>query len=195
MNHDIRSLLLQIVLVSGLDGGRNTLSHVCVLVNLLALNALALLVVFLFVLGATAFGFKILRSSVTGGVFVLDGDLLLSFYALHISITSLSNSLFFLLATNFDLLFGCTLIDIFSAVLGLVVLGLVSFGLVGRELGRSALLAVPLDTEAGDSGFLGEDYSSDLFDDWLGWGLSGKLLFSVFVVDVVADTDELATIV
>lgn len=188
MNHDIRSLLLKVVLLLRLDCG--TLTHVHVLVGLFTLT---LLFIFLLILGATALGLEIFRSGIAGSIVISTG-LLLRLYTLHLGVLSLGDGLLFL-TTDFDVLLGSTLLELLSAVLGLVILSLVGLGLVRGELSRGALLAVPLDAEAGDSGLLGKDDSSDLLDDRLGGGLGGKLLVGVFVVDVVANADKLATVV
>jgi len=57
------------------------------------------------------------------------------------------------------------------------------------------LLNLPLDSEAGNSWLLGEDVAADLLEDWLGWGIGVELLRVILVVDIVADSNELATVI
>jgi hypothetical protein len=64
-----------------------------------------------------------------------------------------------------------------------------------EQLSRGDKANIPLDSEAGHTGLLGQDIAADALNDGLGWGLCGQLLGVVLVVDIVADTDELTTIV
>ena len=54
---------------------------------------------------------------------------------------------------------------------------------------------LPLDSKSGDSGLLCENIAADLLKDGLGWWIGIELLGVILVVDIVSDTNELATIV
>lgn len=98
---------------------------------------------------------------------------------------------------DFGLVFSLDLVlfKLLSTVSSLVVFLVVGVRLLRRELGGGAGLAVPLDSEAGDTGLLGEDAAADLLDNGLGRGLGDEGLVGVLVVNVVADAYELATVV
>lgn len=53
----------------------------------------------------------------------------------------------------------------------------------------------PLDSEAGHSGLLGENISSNTLDDGLGRRLGVELLRVVLIVDIVTNTDEFPFVV
>jgi hypothetical protein len=54
---------------------------------------------------------------------------------------------------------------------------------------------IPLDREASHTGLLSEDIAANTLNDGLGWGLCCQLLGVVLIVDIVANTDELAAVV
>jgi hypothetical protein len=106
----------------------------------------------------------------------------------HLSVFSFLD---FGLAFNLDLV----LFKLLSTVGSLVIFLVVGVRLLGREFGRGAGLAVPLDGKAGDTGLLGEDAAADLLDNGLGRGFGDECLVGVLIVNVVADANELATVV
>jgi hypothetical protein len=57
------------------------------------------------------------------------------------------------------------------------------------------LIIIPLDGEAGHTGLLSEDIAANALNDGLGWRLRSQLLGVVLVVDIVANTDELTTVI
>ena len=65
------------------------------------------------------------------------------------------------------------------------------FGAGARKSRRD----VPLNRKPSDSWLLSKDISSDSLNDGLSWGLGIQLVRIVFVVDVVADSDELPSVV
>lgn len=54
---------------------------------------------------------------------------------------------------------------------------------------------LPLDCKSGNTGLLCQHVSLHTLDNGLGRGLSGQFLRVIFIVDIVADTDELASVV
>jgi hypothetical protein len=57
------------------------------------------------------------------------------------------------------------------------------------------LLNLPFDSETGNSWLLRENIAADLLKDWLGWGIGVELLRVILIVDVVADSNELTTVI
>lgn len=159
---------------------------------LLALTLLVFKVLFLVIL---ALGLEVLGSGVALLVIVLTVGL----DALHIMVLALGLGCDGGGAQSSRLAaFGETFLLfllLVCAVSRTVVLGGVHVRLLRREFSGRALVAVPFDSEAGDSGLLGEDVAADLLDDGLGGRLVDQLLVGVLVADVVADADELPAVV
>lgn len=207
MHHNISLLLLRLLLLLlllrrlGLGallgatvGAILAIVHLDVfaLAFLLALTLLVFEVFFLIIL---ALGLEVLRSGIALLVIVLA----IGFDALHVMVLALSlgrdsgSAQSSRLATFGEALLLFLLLV--CAVSRTVVLGGVHVRLLRRELSGRALVAIPLDSEAGDSGLLCEDVAADLLDDGLGGRLVDQLLVGVLVADVVADADELAAVV
>ena len=202
VHHDIRLVclrgLLRLLLgrlLRATVGGVLAVVHV----DVLALDLLlALLILEVLLLVVLALGLEILGSSVALLVVVFAASL----GAFHVVVvagdlgcddgSAKSSGL----ATLGEALVLLTLeLLLFSAVSRTVVLGGVDVRLLGRELGRGALVAVPLDGEASDTRLLGQDVAADLLDDGLGGRLVDQGLVGVFVVNVVAHAHELAAVV
>jgi len=205
VHHDIRLLCLRLLLLRRLLGGLLGAAvgsiRAVVHLDILALDllfALALFVLEVLFLVVLALGLEILRSGVALLVVVLAvgvGAFHVVVVARDLGCNGSSAESSGLAALREALVLFTLELFLFSAVSRTVVLGGIDVRLLWRELGRSALVAVPLDGEAGDTRLLGQDVAADFLDYGLGGGLVDQGLVGVFVVDVVAYAHELAAVV
>jgi hypothetical protein len=147
--------------------------------------------VFKVVLIALRFSFEVLRTGIRVLclilVLVLANRLL---HTLHIMVFAFGR---ILLTLNY--LFFTLFFFLLSTVSGPVILLCVDIWLLGWKLGGRALFAIPLDREPGHSRLLSKNASPHLLHDRLRRRFVNESLVCVFVVDIVAHTDELTTVV